>query len=102
MELAPLKTLTAREWVRAVAHEGFQRRKTRGSHHVYQHLDGRRVLLVYHNLGETFGPKAIQQILTSTRWTEADLKRLGLIQWPFSLSLAPPSHSPASADPWPP
>ncbi len=79
MELAPLKTLTAREWVRAVEHEGFQRRKTRGSHHLYRHPDGRRVLLVYHNLGETFGPKAIRQILQSTRWTEADLRRLGLL-----------------------
>ena len=26
--------------------------------------------LVYHNLNETLGPKAIRQILTSTAWTE--------------------------------
>lgn len=80
MELAPLKTLTAREWVRAVERDSFRRRKTRGSHHLYRHPDGRRVLLVYHNLGDTFGPKAIRQILTSTGWTETDLRRLGLIK----------------------
>jgi predicted RNA binding protein YcfA (HicA-like mRNA interferase family) len=79
MEIAPLRNRTAREWVRAVEHEGFRRRKTGGSHHIYQHSDGRRVLLVYHNLNDTFGPKAIRQILQSTRWTEDDLRRLGLL-----------------------
>ncbi len=79
MEVDPLRSRTAREWVRAVEYEGFRRRKSGGSHHIYQHSDGRRVLLVYHNLGETFGPKAIRQILQSTGWTEADLKRLGLL-----------------------
>jgi predicted RNA binding protein YcfA (HicA-like mRNA interferase family) len=78
MEITPLRNLTAREWVRAVEHEGFRRRKTGGSHHIYQHPDGRRVLLVYHNFNDTFGPKAIRQILLSTRWTEDDLHRLGL------------------------
>jgi predicted RNA binding protein YcfA (HicA-like mRNA interferase family) len=79
MEIALLRSRTAREWVRAVEHEGFRRRKTGGSHHIYQHSDGRRVLLVYHNLNDTFGSKAIRQILQSTRWTEDDLRRLGLL-----------------------
>jgi hypothetical protein len=46
---------------------------------IYQHSDGRRELLVSHNLNDTFGPKAIRQILQSTRWTEDDLRRLGLL-----------------------
>jgi len=79
MDIAPLRNHTAREWVRAVEREGFRRRKTRGSHHIYQHPDRRRVLLVYHNLNETFRPKAIRQILAGTRWTEADLRRLDLL-----------------------
>ncbi len=79
MEIAPLRNGTAREWIRAAEYEGIRRRKTGGSHHLYQHSDGRRVLLVYHHLNDTFGPKAIRQILQSTPWTEANLRRLGLL-----------------------
>jgi predicted RNA binding protein YcfA (HicA-like mRNA interferase family) len=79
MDIAPLRNLRAQDWQRAVEREGFRPRKIRGSHHLYQHPDGRRVLLVYHNLGETFGPKTIRAILRSTRWTEADLRRLTLL-----------------------
>jgi predicted RNA binding protein YcfA (HicA-like mRNA interferase family) len=39
--------------------------KDQGSQHIYQH-DERRALLVYHNLNETFGRKAIRQIMSST------------------------------------
>jgi predicted RNA binding protein YcfA (HicA-like mRNA interferase family) len=75
-----LKNATPREWVRALEREGFTTRKTKGSHHVYQHLDGRRVLVVYHNLGETFGPKTIRQLLDGTHWSEGDLHRLKLLK----------------------
>jgi len=74
-----LKNRTAREWIRALQREGFRTRKSRGSHHVYQHGDGRRVLVVYHSLGDTFGPKTIKQLLRGTHWTEADLIRLDLL-----------------------
>ncbi len=59
--------------------DGFEPRKGRGSHHLYQHPDGRRTLIVYRKLGETFGPKTIKQLLAATEWLEADLHRLGLI-----------------------
>jgi predicted RNA binding protein YcfA (HicA-like mRNA interferase family) len=75
-----LKNRTAREWIRALEQEGFSPRKKRGSPYLYQHSDGRRVLIVYHKLGDTFGPKAIAQILTSTGWIEDDLRRLKLIK----------------------
>ena len=77
--IAELKNRTARSWIRSLEREGFVPRKSRGSHHVYQHPDGRRVLVVYHNLNDTFGPKTISQILTTTGWGEADLKRVKLI-----------------------
>ena len=79
MDITPLRNLRAQDWQRAVERDGFQPRKSGGSHHLYQHPDGRRVLLVYHNLGETFGPKTIRAILRSTRWTADDLRRLGLV-----------------------
>ncbi len=74
-----LRSLPAREWLAALHREGFRLRKGRGSHHVYQHGDGRRVLVVYHKLSDTFGPRTIRQMLISTQWTEDDLKRAGLI-----------------------
>jgi len=77
--IAALKNATAGDWIRSLQREGFTLRKGRGSHHVYEHPDGRRVLVVYHNLNERFGPKTIAQLLAATGWTEADLKRLHLI-----------------------
>jgi predicted RNA binding protein YcfA (HicA-like mRNA interferase family) len=74
-----LKSVPAREWIRAPEREGFKTRKTRGSHHIYQHPDSRRVLIVYHKLSDTFGPKTIRQILNDVRWDQDDLKRLKLI-----------------------
>ncbi len=74
-----LKNVAAREWIRSLEREGFKPRKSKGSHHIYQHPDGRRALIVYHKLSDTFGPKTIKQILGLTGWSEADLKRLNLI-----------------------
>ena len=75
-----LKNVPAREWIRALEHEGFAARKSKGSHHIYQHSDGRRVLVVYHKLSDTFGPKTIKQLLDRTGWQENDLKRLKLLK----------------------
>ena len=77
--IARLKNATAQDWIRSLEREGFVRRKGRGSHHVYEHPDGRRVLVVYHNLHDRFGPKTIKQLLGATSWSEADLRRLDLI-----------------------
>ncbi len=75
-----LKNAPAREWIRALEHDGFTVRKSKGSHHIYQHSDGRRVLIVYHKLSDTFGPKTIKQLLTGTRWENVDLARLRLLR----------------------
>ena len=78
--ISELKNVTAREWITALERDGFALRKGRGSHHVYQHTDGRRVLIVYHKPSDTFGPKTIQQILTGAAWSENDLRRLRLVR----------------------
>ena len=75
-----LKNVPARKWIASLESEGFKLRKGRGSHHIYQHPDGRRVLIVYHKLSDTFGPKTIKAILRDTQLTEEDLKRLKLIR----------------------
>jgi len=74
-----LRNVTAREWIRALESDRFRARKNKGSHHLYQHPDGRRVLIVYHKLSETFGPKTIKQIQQSAKWVESDLRRLRLL-----------------------
>jgi hypothetical protein len=43
-------------------------------------------IVLYDDYNETFGPKAIKQILRSTGWTEDDPRRLGLLPAPFSAS----------------
>ena len=78
--IGQLKSTPAREWIRAAEGDGFIARKSKGSHHLYQHSDGRRVLIVYHKLSNTFGPKTIQQLLDGTGWQENDLKRLKLLK----------------------
>ena len=75
-----LKNTPAREWVSALERDGFRTRKSRGSHHIYQHTDGRRVLIVYHKLSDTFGPKTVKQLLDGTAWNEEGLRNLKLLK----------------------
>jgi len=75
-----LKNVPAREWIAALERDGFRIRKGRGSHHIYQHPDGRRVLVVYHKLSDTFGAKTIRQMLISTAWRDEDLRRIRLTE----------------------
>jgi predicted RNA binding protein YcfA (HicA-like mRNA interferase family) len=77
--IARLKNATARDWITRLERDGFALRRGKGSHHVYEHPDGRRVLVVYHNLNDRFGPKTIKQLLSGTGWEEEELSRFGLI-----------------------
>ena len=74
------RSTPAREWISALERDGFEARKSKGSHHIYQHADGRRVLVVYHKLSDTFGPKTVKQLLDGTSWQETDLKNLKLVK----------------------
>jgi len=75
-----LKNIPAREWIHVLESDGFQLRKGKGSHHIYQHPDKRRVLIVYHSLHDTFGPKTLKSLLQDSGWTRDDLKRFELIK----------------------
>jgi mRNA interferase HicA len=46
--------LTARRLIRALQSEGFRLARTRGSHRIYRHADGRRVVVAYHAPSDTF------------------------------------------------
>ena len=51
-----------------------------GSHQRYRHPDGRRVTVSFHHARDTFPLKTLKSMIEDqARWTEADLRRLGLL-----------------------
>lgn len=71
--------ITARQFVKALQSDGFVLKRTKGSHRIYHHPDGRRVVVAYHRLSDTFPIGTLKAIVADARWTEDDLKRLKLI-----------------------
>lgn len=74
-----LRTITTSELIRALEGDGFRWTRSKGSHRVYRHPDGRRVVVSYYRPGATFPPKTLAAMPAGTRWTDADLRRLRLI-----------------------
>jgi predicted RNA binding protein YcfA (HicA-like mRNA interferase family) len=75
-----LRSLTAKELVRALLKDGFTLSHQRGSHHRYRHTDGRRVTVAFSSPGDTFLFKTLKSMIEKqAKWTAEDLKRLGLI-----------------------
>ncbi len=64
----------------AIEADGFVNTRTEGSHHWYEHPDGRRVSVSYHKRSDTFPIGTLKGMVADARWTEDDLRRLGLIQ----------------------
>lgn len=74
-----LRALTARRFVRALEDDGFALRRSKGSHHYFQHRDGRVVVVALHSMGSTFKPGTLKAMLRAVRWTHDDLVRLELL-----------------------
>ena len=75
-----LRTVTAREIVRALIQDGFRLRRQRGSHQRYQHADGRRVTVSFHKASDTFPSATLRTMIEQqARWSQVDLERLSLI-----------------------
>ena len=75
-----LRSLTARDIIRALGQGGFFFRWQEGSHQRYQHPDGRRVTVTFHKSSDTFPPKTLKSMIVQVSWTEQDLIRLGLMK----------------------
>ncbi len=71
--------LPARRFIRALEADGFSLRRVRGSHHIYRHADGRRVVAAFHSLSQTFPMGTLRAMIESAGWQDEDLQRLGLI-----------------------
>ena len=72
--------VTARRLIGALHADGFALVRARGSHHIYRHSDGRRVVVAYHRLGDGFPIGTLKAMIEDAGWTEQDLVRLGLIR----------------------
>jgi len=81
IDYSRLRSLTARELVAALRRDGFKPGRGRGSHHRYEHPDGRKVTVPFSSPGDTFLLKILTSIIEKqARWTEEDLRRLDLIK----------------------
>ena len=79
IDWSKLHSLTAREIISALIRDGFSLRAQSGSHQRYRHANGRRVTVTFHRPGDTFPPKTLRSMIElQAKWTEDDLKRLGL------------------------
>jgi len=71
--------ITARQFVKALQTDGFILQRIRGSHRIYRHPDGRRVVVAYHLLSDTFPIGTLRAMISDAGWQEDDLRRLELL-----------------------
>lgn len=79
MTRAP-RGVSARQFVRALEADGFTLQRVRGSHRIYKHSDGRRVVVAYHSLGDSFPIGTLRAMTADAGWKDKDLQRLGLAE----------------------
>ena len=73
-----ITNIKAKAIIKALEKDGFEFKRTSGSHHVYKHQDGRRVVVAYHHLGETIPLGTLASIIEDAEWSDEDLIRLRL------------------------
>jgi len=73
-----ISNVKARILIKALEKDGFELKRTSGSHRVYKHQDGRRIVVAYHHLGETIPSGTLASIITEAGWSDEDLIHLGL------------------------
>ena len=79
MTRAP-RGVSARQFVRALEADGFILQRVRGSHRIYKHRDGRRVVVAYHALGDSFPIGTLRAMIADAGWQDEDLHRVGLTE----------------------
>jgi predicted RNA binding protein YcfA (HicA-like mRNA interferase family) len=76
------------EVYKALIRDGLYLRVQAGSHQRYRHPDARRVTVSFHYPRDMFPFKTLKSTIEDqARWTEADLRRLGLLTWSVSTSM---------------
>lgn len=74
-----LRNTPVRDLVQALERDGFTYRRAKHSGRLYRHPDGRRTVIHYHHPNDTLPIGTLLSVLAGARWTEDDLRRLGLI-----------------------
>ena len=64
-----------KEVIRALKRAGFVVVRTKGSHHILKHADGRQTVVPVH-AGDTIGPGLLNQILTDCGLSEREFQEL--------------------------
>lgn len=78
---AQLRSLTALELTSALLRDEFLLDRQSGAHQHYLHPDKRRVTVSFHRPGDTLPPKTLKAMIEiQARWTEDDLRRLGILK----------------------
>jgi len=81
IDYSKLRSLTAKQLIRALLKDGFYLDRQSGSHHHFLHPDKRRVTISYHRPGDTFKFRTLRSMIEiQAQWTEEDLKRLKLLR----------------------
>jgi len=71
--------LTARRLIQALHRDGFELSRARGSHRIYRHANGRRVVVAYHRMGDTFPVGTLSAMIRDAGWDDKRLHELGLL-----------------------
>lgn len=79
MTIAP-RGITARLMVKALLLDGFKQIRTKGSHRIFCRADGRKVVVSYHKLSDTFPIGTLKGMIDDAGWFDEDLKRLNLVK----------------------
>ena len=80
MTLPELRGVTVRDIEKALERDGFALARSSGSHRLYRHPDGRRIVVAFHASGDTFKPGTLRSVLKHAKWGEDDLLRLDLVR----------------------
>lgn len=81
IDYSKARTVTARQFIKALKQDGFVLDRQKGSHQHYLHSDGRRVTVSYHSGSDTFPLKTLKRMIEDqANWDENDLIRLKLIK----------------------
>jgi predicted RNA binding protein YcfA (HicA-like mRNA interferase family) len=74
-----LRNTSVAEIIRALERDGFSlKRETATGGRIYAHPDGRIAVILFHHRNDTLTRKTLRSVLPALKWTEDDLKRLGL------------------------
>jgi predicted RNA binding protein YcfA (HicA-like mRNA interferase family) len=80
IDFSRLRSLTTRRIIQALRRDGFELVRQTESHRHFHHSDGRFVTVSYHRSSDTYAIGMLRMMLeTQAKWTEDDLRRLGLL-----------------------